>query len=113
MRSGRRGAPRCGKRGERGERAFAEGDRIQVAIRPEKLELTEEKPNGGTTTVQGMLKDSAYLGERSHFYVKLDGLEKPVAVSTQNRVDAISANGEARPIWLSWDPEAVVLLGAD
>ena len=99
--------------GDRGERAFAEGDRIQVAIRPEKLELTEEKPNGGTSTVQGTLKDSAYLGERSHFFVKLDGLEKPVAVSAQNRVDAISVTGESRPIWLSWDPEAIVLLGAE
>lgn len=99
--------------GDRGERAFAEGDRIQVAIRPEKLELSEDQPNGGSTSVKGKLRHTAYLGERSHFFVELDGLEKPVAVSAQNKLDAIPVSDDSRPVWLSWSPESLVLLASE
>lgn len=100
-------------RAERGERAVTEGDQIEVAIRPEKLELSEAEPGSGGPAIRGTLENSAYLGERSHFFVRLDGLDKPVAVSSQNKMNAIAAAEQARPIWLSWDPEAMVLLAAD
>ncbi len=95
------------------ERAVSTGDRVQVAIRPEKIDLGETKPNGGTQSVEGTLENAAYLGERSHFFVRLDGVEQPVAVSSQNRAHGSGAMGEARSVWLSWDPESVVLLASD
>lgn len=95
------------------ERAVSTGDKVQVAIRPEKIDLGETKPNGGTQSVEGTLENAAYLGERSHFFVRLDGVEQPVAVSSQNRAHGSGAMGEARSVWLSWDPESVVLLASD
>ncbi|MCR9112687.1 MAG: ABC transporter ATP-binding protein [Rhodobacteraceae bacterium] len=95
------------------ERAVSTGDRVQVAIRPEKIDLGETRPNGGTQSVEGTLENAAYLGERSHFFVRLDGVEQPVAVSSQNRAHGSGAMGEARSVWLSWDPESVVLLASD
>jgi spermidine/putrescine ABC transporter ATP-binding subunit len=94
-----------------GERSVSVGDRIQVAIRPEKIELAQEKPNGGAFAVEGVLENSAYLGERSHFFVKLDGVEQPVAVSSQNRSSAMSTSEQSRPVWLSWSDDALVVLG--
>ena len=100
-------------RAERGERALAKGDRVQVAIRPEKLNLSDDRPEGGEAMVSGMLETSAYLGERSHFFVRLKGMDKPVAVSAQNSVDAAPGAEEVRPVWLSWSAKSAVILPAE
>lgn len=89
---------------------YAPGARVQVAIRPEKLVVGETAPEGCDTVLQGRLDNMAYLGERSHFYVSVDGHDAPIAVSAQNR-ERISVNGEqSRPVWLGWKNDAVVLL---
>ncbi|QGX97020.1 ABC transporter ATP-binding protein [Roseovarius faecimaris] len=90
---------------------FANAAQVQVAIRPEKLRLSDDRPEGAENAIQGTLENAAYLGERSHFYVSIPGQDKPVAVSAQNRerVDGINAES-ARPVWLSWNNDAMVLL---
>ncbi len=98
---------------DRRETAVAEGDKVQVAIRPEKLGISDSRPEGEGGRIEGTLENSAYLGERSHHYVRLDGLEKPVAVSAQNKENAIATADRARPIWLSWNEESLVLLAGD
>ena len=93
--------------------ARAGGDRVCVAIRPEKLALSAEPPEG-EGAVSGTLETTAYLGERSHFFVRLRGTERPVAVSAQNGVG--QRLGEAdlgRPVWLSWREDSLVVLGAE
>ena len=97
-----------------GERRYTEGEKVQVAIRPEKLRLSDDKPAGAKNAVTGILENAAYLGERSHFYVSVDGLPSPVAVSAQNRerVDPVGAS-DSKPVWLQWSDEAIVMLDAD
>jgi len=95
------------------DRSFAEGETVQVAIRPEKLEITPETPQPSATAIKGTLENAAYLGERSHFFVRLDGLERPVAVSAQNREGATIGTDKTGPVWLNWNEESVVVLGAD
>ncbi len=61
--------------------------------------------------MRGEIQSVAYLGELSHYFVRVEGLEKPIAVSEQNedRVRDVKADmGE--PIWLSWNDSAVVVL---
>ena len=96
-----------------GARSVNAGDKVQVAIRPEKIDLGEAHPESGVQAVEGTLENAAYLGERSHFYVRVDGLEQPVAGSAQNRQNGAAATGDTRPVWLSWAPDSVVLLSAD
>ena len=57
---------------------------------------------------------TVYLGDRSHFYVRIEGVEKPVAVSAQN-LDETHTFSEyyQGPIWLSWSDDAIVLLNLD
>jgi spermidine/putrescine transport system ATP-binding protein/putrescine transport system ATP-binding protein len=95
---------------DRGKGSHAKGDRVQLAIRPEKLSLSETKPEGVATAIRGTLENAAYLGERSHYYVSIDGSDVPVAVSSQNRDRSFDAAQQARPVWLSWAAEAVVVL---
>ena len=97
-----------------GELAFSAGDKALVAIRPEKISLAGERHEAEGNAIEGILDNAAYLGDRSHFYVRVDGIERPIAVSAQNMSRALEGVGEQRrPVWLSWSDDAVVLLDVD
>ena len=91
-----------------------DGAPVQVALRPEKFILSNTKPASGLA-VAGKMDNAAYLGERSHYYVAIDGKPEPVAVSTTNQSNALANSGleTGSPVWLSWAEEAVVVLDAD
>ncbi|MBL4871847.1 MAG: ABC transporter ATP-binding protein [Rhodobacteraceae bacterium] len=86
------------------------GQSVSIAIRPEKLTLTHEKPDDAQYSVKGQLNNAAYLGERSHYYVDVGGVLQAVAVSSQNRNRGEDTGGQSRPVWLSWDSAAIVVL---
>ncbi len=99
-------------RSNTGTRHFAPGDKVQVAIRPEKLSLTDKQPDNGLNATDGNVVNAAYLGERSHYFIEIGGTVKPVAVSSQN--ESLDSRGpkETDQVWLSWDDGAVVVLDA-
>ncbi|MCP5073767.1 MAG: ABC transporter ATP-binding protein [Rhodobacteraceae bacterium] len=86
------------------------GEGVCVAVRPEKLILTDSKPNSDSNFAKGQLDNAAYLGERSHYYVGVEGVSHPIAVSAQNHRRAEGAAEERRPVFLSWDDNAFVVL---
>ena len=91
----------------------AQGAAVLLAIRPEKLQISWERPSLQVNALSGTVRAVAYFGDRSHFYVNVEGCEKPLAVALQNgerRIDGGDPVG--RPVWLSWDPDAAVLLPA-
>jgi spermidine/putrescine transport system ATP-binding protein/putrescine transport system ATP-binding protein len=89
-----------------------DGAPVQVALRPEKFSLSADKPDA-PHWVAGKLTTSAYLGERSHYYITIDGKDEPVAVSTQNLSRGADQAAMGTPVWLSWSPDSVVILDAD
>ncbi|MEM7425451.1 MAG: TOBE domain-containing protein, partial [Pseudomonadota bacterium] len=96
-----------------GDGTYQSGENVLLAIRPEKLVIEDKKPARGRRAVEGTLDNAAYLGERSHFYVRVEGIEKPVAVSAQNANRVLEdVSGEPRPVWLSWPEDAVIVLAA-
>lgn len=60
------------------------GAEIIAAIRPEKLALSDQQHPGSQNSVQGFIETATYLGDRSHFYVSVEGCSKPVAVAAQD-----------------------------
>ncbi len=86
------------------------GDKLTAAIRPEKLNLTASKPAGGAS-VEGTIKASAYLGDRSQYHVFVKGRDIPLYVAAQN-VDRAAGSGidPAKPVYVTWDPGALILL---
>ncbi len=86
----------------------AAGSKVLVALRPEKIALSAE-----AGTVRGTVAAAAYLGERSHYAIAVEGRAEPVAVSAQN-VEKIITRGHAPgdTVYLSWAPDAVVVLPA-
>ena len=92
---------------------FTVGQNALAAIRPEKFTISGEKPTNGNA-IEGTMDATAYLGDRSHFYVRIKGIDKPVAVSAQN-LDETQMLGENHrgQVWLNWSDSAIVLLNAD
>jgi spermidine/putrescine ABC transporter ATP-binding subunit len=87
------------------------GASVIVAIRPEKLAISREPPANGRSAVQGVMKAVAYLGDRSHYYVSVEGSDKPLAVAAQE-VGASPGQSLERDaaVWLSWADDALILL---
>ncbi|MFQ5621894.1 MAG: ABC transporter ATP-binding protein [Paracoccaceae bacterium] len=85
------------------------GQSVSVAIRPEKLTISDARPQQ-ENRARGQLENAAYLGERSHYYLRIDGSPQPVAVSAQNRQRADSDPQDRRSVWLSWADNAFVVL---
>ena len=92
------------------ERSFSEGQQGHIALRPEKVSITAEKPLDAANAVQGKILDIAYLGNLSTYHVELPGgqIIKAQAANTR-RVSRRSFTWED-PVWLSWTETAGVLL---
>jgi spermidine/putrescine ABC transporter ATP-binding subunit len=86
------------------------GSSVSIGIRPEKLTLSHEKPQG-VNVIAGTIGAQAYFGDRSHYYVTVPGTERLVAVAHQNVAQSLAEeDAVGRSVWLSWRPEAAILL---
>ncbi|MFL1406733.1 polyamine ABC transporter ATP-binding protein [Marinobacter sp. M1N3S26] len=94
---------------DRGVTTPAETTDTLIALRPEKIYLTTDKPEGDSNWSQGTVDNIAYLGDISSYYVKL---------ASGKRVQATMANVERRgerPTWgdsvfVSWEASSPILL---
>ena len=81
-----------------------------IAIRPEKVSISAEKPSDGRNMLQGKILDIAYLGNLSTYHVELAGGQ---IIKAQTANTSRLAN---RPftwedeVWISWTDTAGVLL---
>ena len=87
--------------------------RIVVALRPEKLLLSGQRNADDENTIKGELSTSAYLGNRSQYYVTVEGCEHPIEVAGQDSgLGADVSLQRGSEVWLSWAQESLVLLPA-
>jgi putrescine transport system ATP-binding protein len=87
------------------------GDSVWVALRPEKLRIAREPPAlAGDNCAGGRVADIAYLGDLSIYKVRLDsGLVMKAALANMTRLVQRPIGWDDR-VWLTWAPEAVVVL---
>ena len=86
------------------------GDTASIGIRPEKLTVHLTKPEGDETGAEGILEMTTYLGERSHFHVRLPGVDQTLAISAQNSIiQGETSDQMARPVWLTWSDGALLV----
>ncbi len=91
----------------------AVGDPILVGIRPEKLSVSVARPPEGTNAIRGRFAAMSYLGDRSHYFVEVDGLDQRISVASQNDLQHLVAVGQldyGAEIWLTWAPAGAVIL---
>jgi putrescine transport system ATP-binding protein len=87
------------------------GDAVAIALRPEKVRITQEPPvSAGENCVAGQVWDIGYLGDLSIYKVRLDnGFIMKATVANMRRLVERPIGGDDR-VWLSWAPEAAVVL---
>jgi len=79
---------------------------LWYAIRPEKITLTRERPEGDANITRGMVEDIAYLGDMSVFQIKLDSgryIRVTKANSLRGDPDAIKWD---EYVWCQWGDTA-------
>ena len=79
--------------------AFAAGDHILLALRPERIAL-----QGGN--VPGEIIAASFLGERSHYQVRIAGRGEPVFVAS-------SGAAPQGPVMLGWQADLLIALPYD
>ncbi|WP_408949934.1 ABC transporter ATP-binding protein [Lysobacter sp. Hz 25] len=87
-----------------------EGTAVGIAVRPEKIDVHETRPEGLDNAVVGKVRDIAYLGDVSIYHVQTEAgatlrvQETHVARSSEPHYDWDDS------LWLSWDATSAVVL---
>ncbi|WP_027257111.1 ABC transporter ATP-binding protein [Leisingera aquimarina] len=89
---------------------LSDGQNCQLAIRPEKVSISTEKPEQADNAVQGRILDIAYLGNLSTYHVELPTGTMIKAQTANTRRIARRAYTWEDTVWLSWTATAGVLL---
>ena len=89
---------------------LSDGQICHLAIRPEKITISADKPDSADNVVQGKVLDIAYLGNLSTYHVALPTGQTIKAQTANTRRIARRSFTWEDPAWLSWTATAGVLL---
>jgi ABC-type Fe3+/spermidine/putrescine transport system ATPase subunit len=87
------------------------GGAIAIAVRPEKLKISEDQPKAAKAIkAEGKVRDVAYYGDTSHVVVRCnDELELSVNVQNDSRAGG-SGVERGQKVWIHWAPEDTLVL---
>ncbi|WP_113704435.1 ABC transporter ATP-binding protein [Nonomuraea lactucae] len=84
---------------------------VTVTVRPEKITICTDKPDGEVSVVPGTVSEVVYLGTYTSYAVNLGGGTE-VTVFQQNAHDAMNTAERGDAVWLSWLPQHSYALGS-
>ena len=93
------------------EAEFAIGTEVIIGVRPEKIIVSQQRPEGDHLTItKGAVEDLAYYGNRSLYKVRSQS-GRIIQVSAQNyqRSEALALEWDDK-VYLSWDSSCNVVL---
>ncbi|MEW9534429.1 ABC transporter ATP-binding protein [Microbispora sp. NPDC049125] len=83
--------------------AVSTGDAVNLTVRPEKITIGTQQPEGELSVVRGTVSEVVYLGTYNSYLVTLaDGAE--ITVFEQNAHDSTITAERGESVWLSWQP---------
>jgi putrescine transport system ATP-binding protein len=91
-------------------RPFSDGQTAHLAIRPEKIRISTDRPEDNVNAMQGKVLDIAYLGNLSTYHVELPGGQVIKAQTANTRRIARRDITWEDPVWISWSATAGVML---
>ena len=89
---------------------FNDGQTAHLAIRPEKVAIHTEQPEGVSNLLKGKVLDIAYLGNLSTYHVELPGGQVIKAQTANTRRLSRRDITWDDEVWVSWTNTAGVLL---
>ncbi len=87
------------------------GETVTVALRPESIHVEARTAGAAPAGLAGTISKLAYLGDRTHVYVKVEGSDKLILAALSS-TPALAAIGEGQQaqVTLSWSPASVIVL---
>ncbi|MFZ2065233.1 MAG: ABC transporter ATP-binding protein [Xanthobacteraceae bacterium] len=83
---------------------------VWVAVRPERMRLTRDKPPVPDNCLSGMIVEIGYLGGLSIYQIRIaDGSRVTAAIANLNRLGERAPQQDER-VWLSFPAEAPIVL---
>ncbi|MEM9966506.1 MAG: ABC transporter ATP-binding protein [Pseudomonadota bacterium] len=89
---------------------FSSDQKAHLAIRPEKISINAEKPDGADNALQGRVLDIAYLGNLSTYHVEVEGGQVIKAQTANTRRISRREITWEDTVWVSWSATAGVML---
>ena len=94
------------------EAGAAVGQSLDITVRPEKIAISTDRPDGGRCVIRGRVSEIVYLGTSTQYAVTaLAGSE--LLVFLQNAADSTDIANRGDEIWLSWRPDHSMALAAN
>ena len=91
-------------------KSFAKGQKCYLAIRPEKVAISAEKPSDTANAIAGTIDDIGYIGNISTYIVRTASGHKIKAQTANNRRLARRDLTWEDDVWVSWTDTAGVVL---
>jgi len=85
---------------------------VTIAVRPEKVGVSHEKPAADRLAVRGTVTDVAYYGSYSNVFVDIGEATPLVADVTNASRTSAPAFARGEELWCSWDRTDTLLLDA-
>jgi len=87
-----------------------EGQPVAFAVRPEKIMIGKDEPEGHTNKAQGVIEDIAYFGSHSVYHVRLPSGGRVMANFANSQRWASDGLTWGDEVWVHWrDNDGVVL----
>jgi len=97
-----------------GQSQVSSGQKVALAVRPEKLRITDDAPGDGYNGLRGKLTTESYAGGVSYYFLDVEGLSKRLTVADlnkQRKINRATADG-AEEVWIVWPIESGLLLAS-
>lgn len=86
------------------------GQKVGLALRPEKIRIGREKPASDVNVIPGKVEDIGYLGSISHYHVRTPAGERITALRANAAHTVEQSITWEDGVWLDWPVDAGVVL---
>ena len=86
------------------------GQKVGLALRPEKIRISHDKPASAINAIAGKVDDVGYLGSISHYHVRLPSGQRVTALRANSSHTVERTINWEDSVWLEWPVDAGVVL---
>ncbi len=73
---------------------LSQNESIVCAIRPETIIISKSDEKNSDICIKGVIANTSFYGNMTYIYVSIEGLSKPIMVSTSDVIEGLSHNSD-------------------
>ncbi len=88
------------------------GQAVDVAVRPEKMVISDKGPEAGSNGLRARLASASYVGDRTYYHLDGGSASSKIAVVRLNEAPVSGAFEPGGEAWVTWPHHSGILLPA-